>query len=234
MVDVDSEIAVARTHRGTRTASAAACIMLCGSLLAACGATVHAANGSGPGAAASAADRVEQLRATAARARSGTYAATWTVQSSGKQTTVALAQSPPDVLLRLSSGGAYLRAGPRSTAYACTAAGCRAVATSSALLASLARFDGSGLAAFLAAYDTPDAVRRSGARITFSKTSYAGLPSTCVTVSGRSTSEACVASEGVVTYWFSPGTILYLARFSPAAPSDLFVPPARLPGTPTP
>jgi hypothetical protein len=206
---------------------AAACVVLAAcALLAPGGAGAQTARRDAAGPASRTAARIALLREAIARSASATYTAAWTVQESGRTSAVTLAQAPPDVLLRLGDGSTYLHEGGRSTAYACTASRCRTVALSGRLLASLARYDGAALVALLARYDSAQGVTRSGARFTFSTTSYAGLQSNCVTVSGRATSEVCIASNGVPTYWFSPGTILYLSRFSPSAPASRFVPPA--------
>lgn len=70
--------------------------------------------------------------------------------------------------------------------------------------------------------------RLLGIMVSSSSATYAGQPSTCVTVSVRGKGgKYCVTRQGILSYsGSSPTSYFELTRFSSSPPSSLFTPPS--------
>jgi hypothetical protein len=88
-------------------------------------------------------------------------------------------------------------------------------------------YNGSTFLSTVSAYSSRAILEAEGISLNYSSASYAGVASSCVsiTVHSSSTAKWCVSNQGVLTYWSSGSDTFALTSYSSSVPaSDLKLP----------
>ncbi len=200
-----------------------------GAVLSACG------GGSGSSASTSSTSTTmgdspsEQLQALTSSAHGGqnaTFVATWTSTSSGKTTTLTLAQSPPKSYFAAGSG--FLLNTGSKTYYCTSSAYCIVESGTNPLSSLVGIYNGQSFINSVQAYQSAAILKTEGVTLTFSTGTYGGVSSNCVNVQhASSTAKWCVGtSAGVLTYWSADGDSFTLKSYSSSPPASDFTLPS--------
>ena len=182
------------------------------------------------------------------RAKHLTYAATYTTVNGGQTTTVSIAQEPPKSNFS-SSGGQVINDG--KTTYYCSTGGgggtggsgtgtggsgdsgtgtkatCISVKGSNPLLGLEAAFSPTVALNAFAEARLGLVSRLLGIKVSSSSATFAGQPSTCITVSVRGrTAKYCVTKQGVLAYSGTSSNSFTLTQYSSKPSASLFSLPA--------
>jgi hypothetical protein len=163
------------------------------------------------------------------RSKNLTYSATYTSVSGGQTTTVTIAQSPPKSNFSTSSGS-VINDG-KSTYYCSTTSGkqqCLTVSGANPLLGLEDLFSPQLALGALGEAKQGLVSRLLGIKATASSATFAGQPSTCVTVTVRGkVGRYCVTKQGILSYSGSSSTSYFqLTKYSTSPSASLFTPPA--------
>ncbi len=232
--------------RGIRRGTWAAVVVLAGGLLAAAcssgstaskSSTTTAPSGSGStsGSPAGPTSALASIVRGIKRSSGATFSATYTTADSttGKSQTVTFAQSAPRYAVVTPNGAFYVNG---SSVTACQGSGSSASCTSlpsslgSSLHALTDLFSPSSLTTTLERIEAEAVARAAGFSVHTSSATYAGLASTCATLTMTSQSKPatyCVAdATGILTYSSTNGTTVTLTSFTANPPASTFSPPS--------
>ena len=172
------------------------------------------------------------------RAKHLTYAATYTAVAGGQTSTVTIAQEPPKSNFS-SSGGQVINDGTHT--YYCPAGGstgnvgssgggkatCISVKGSNPLLGLEAAFSPTVALNAFAEARLGLVSRLLGIKVSSSSATFAGQPSTCITVAVRGHSaKYCVTKQGVLAYSGTSSNSFTLTQYSSKPSASLFSLPA--------
>jgi hypothetical protein len=163
------------------------------------------------------------------RAKNLTYTATYTSVANGQTTTVTIAQAPPQSNFSTPTGS-IINDG-KSTYYCSTTGGkqsCLSVSGANPLLGVENLFSPQlALGAFAEAKQGLVA-RARGVKVSQSSATYAGQPSTCISVTTKAGSgKYCVTKQGLLSYsGTSKGSSFQMTKYSSSPAARLFVLPA--------
>jgi hypothetical protein len=162
------------------------------------------------------------------RAKSLTYVATYASVNGGLSTVVTIAQSPPKSNFS-TSAGSVINDGQKT--YYCATGGkqqCLSVSGANPLLGLEDLFSPQLALSAFAEAKRGLMSRLLAIMVSSSSATYAGQPSTCVTVTVRGEGgKYCVTRQGILSYsGSSPTSYVELTRFSSSPPSSLFTPPS--------
>ncbi len=163
-----------------------------------------------------------------------TFGATYAVTSSAGAQSVTYQQQPPVVVLVTSSGrilesGSSVEFCPSTAGQGCVAAGSEATVSALTQL-----FRPSQVLTTLQGVQTQLA---TGATVTGSSRVVAGIPSTCVTVTGHpgaAPATYCVSDQGVLTSATTSLNSVTLTAYDPSPPASSFVLPPTVPAPTSP
>jgi hypothetical protein len=157
-----------------------------------------------------------------------TYLAQYTALSNGQKTTVTIAQAPPKSNFS-TQGGSVINNG-KTTYYCSTTTGspqCLSVSGTNPLLGLEGLFSPAIALGALAEAKQGLVSRFLGIKVSSSSASFAGQPSTCVTVSVRGKSgKYCVTKQGLLSYSGSSSSYFQLTKYSATPSASLFSLPA--------
>jgi hypothetical protein len=174
---------------------------------------------------------LKNLAATIKSGKGQTYAAVYKSVSAGQTTTVNIAQQPPKSAFSSGSGeGSIIDTGTKT--YFCSGSGGSQTCISAGSTNPLASLeDLFSPTAALAAFSTARNALGDhdlGIKTSTSSQTFAGQPSTCVTISIKAgtTSKYCVTKKGLLAYAGSSGSYFQLTSLSTSPPASLFALPS--------
>ena len=147
-----------------------------------------------------------QIQAAINNAKSLTFKAVYTSQSSGgSSSTTTIEQKSPKTLF--SSGDSTVIFNGTTTIECSTGSGCTTLPGSSNPFASAAElYSGAYILTLMQAYQNSAVLSAEGVSVNYSTATYAGQQSTCTTISGRAVGAAgagakwCVTNDGILAY----------------------------------
>ena len=174
-------------------------------LISACGSTTSkpsAAVGVGSG------SQFSQIQAAINNAKSATFKAVYTSQSSGSSgSTTTIEQKPPKTLFSTGTSSTIFDG---TTTYECESSGqCTSLPGTTNPLASLAQvYSGSYILTLMQGYQNSSVLAAEGITVNYSNATYAGQQSTCLTVTARAGAGGgsgggakwCVTNTGILAY----------------------------------
>jgi hypothetical protein len=177
--------------------------------------------------AASESKKLKALASGVSGEKHATFEVVYTTTSAGHSESVTFAQSPPKYLIKTATGGSVIYTG-KETLYCSSSSSCISMSTGAtnpmAPLEEL--FSPTTAKSFFSEAESEVAAKLAGYSVSFSSKSYAGLSSTCATVSGNGQSGTyCVAKNGLLTYAGSATGHIQLTSYTGNVPSAAFTPP---------
>jgi hypothetical protein len=197
--------------------------------LAACGSSTTGTTGAGGGsgssttashssttASASPVSKLAGLSASLRNAQTAPYKATYSATYNGKSETLTFEQDPPKSFFS-ASGGEVIDTG--TSTYFCSTSGtitCLSASTQNPLASLLDVLSPKTTADSLSAAQSALAAKVSGYSATFSSQTFAGQPTTCVTITGSSgAGKYCVTGTGQLAYVSSsPSQVFEMTSYS--------------------
>jgi hypothetical protein len=162
------------------------------------------------------------------QAKHATYEATYKSVSDGQTTTVTIAQAPPKSNFSTASG-TVINDG-KKTYYCSTSDGKQSCISAGGANPILGLEDLFSPAAALGALTEAKeglVSRVLGIKVTSTSASFAGQPSTCVSVKVKGQGgKYCVTKQGLLSYSGSSGSYFQLTKFTSKPPASLFALPA--------
>lgn len=157
-----------------------------------------------------------------------TFSATYTINSSGRNETLTIAQSPPKSLLK--TGGATVINTGRTTYY-CTSYGsqhqCVKSTGSNPLVGLASAFSAPQVLSSITGAEQQVNSHANGYSVSTSSANYAGQPSTCVSVTGQGrNAKYCVTNSGVVAYVGSSSGSFRLTSYTKRVSGSSFSTPS--------
>jgi hypothetical protein len=218
--------------RRSRIAVPIAVVLATGAGLAACGSSNDAASTTTTTSTTvltSIKDQVDQLTTAAGNLKNATFGATYSLTQGTSTQDVTYGQSPPKYLFKLGDGTLALDDGT-SSYYCNSSKTCVGLTSASPIAAQLALFNGSTFITVAQGFaKAKPALDLLGVDVTFSSASYAGIASSCMTVTytrNGATSTYCVASDtGLLTYWKVDATTYELTSYTKSPPDSYFTLP---------
>ncbi len=158
------------------------------------------------------------------RSKNLTYLAQYTSVSDGQKTTVTIAQSPPKSNFSTSTGNSGNSGASTTTTSSKSSRQCLSVKGSNPLLGLEDIFSPTVALGALAEAREGIVSRLLGIRVSSSSGTFAGQPSTCVTVRvRRKGGKYCVTKRGLLSYSGSSSSSYFeLTKYSSKPPASLF------------
>lgn len=219
--------------RMARFGAAAASVLLAGGALSACSSGGSEGSGSSSSAMSDGADSSQDSGSISSRLdgqSSKSFKATYDMLSGSGTQTITVAQKPPKSSLS-TEGSTVITDGSKSIV--CSGAGtdvsCISMGSGSANPAAgvMNLIDAKSIASVLKGYESQAAAKIAGVSIEEGSRTFAGIRSTCVTVTTGKTDvgEWCVGDNGVLTYVSSGGSKIELKSYSAdVSDADVSVP----------